>query len=47
MTTVDFQSKEDAVQYCERNGIFTCLIPKSVPMKFRECGTGPSTQFMF
>jgi len=22
MTTVDFMTKEDAVEYCERNGIF-------------------------
>jgi len=25
MTTVDFKSKEDAIEYCERNGIFICL----------------------
>jgi len=23
MTTVDFMTKEDAIQYCERNGILT------------------------
>ena len=26
MTTVDFMTKEDAIQYCERNGIFVFLL---------------------